>query len=56
MAARPSWEGHLRLPLGTCPVAGYPVTTEAETARFTLIKPTTNSRAQFIAALSSSNV
>jgi DNA end-binding protein Ku len=44
MAARPSWEGHLRLSLVTCPVALWPATTEAETVRFNLINPATNNR------------
>jgi len=44
MAVRPSWEGHLRLSLVTCPVALYPATTEAETVRFNLINPGTNNR------------
>jgi DNA end-binding protein Ku len=44
MAIRPSWEGHLRLSLVTCPVALYPATTEAETIRFNLINPATNNR------------
>src|SRR6478609_11658714 len=44
MAARPSWEGHLRLSLVTCPVALWPATTEAETVRFNLINPRTNNR------------
>jgi DNA end-binding protein Ku len=44
MAARPSWEGHLRLSLVTCPVALYGATTEAETVRFNLINPDTNNR------------
>ncbi len=44
MAARPSWEGHLRLSLVTCPVALYAATTEAETLRFNLINPQTNNR------------
>jgi DNA end-binding protein Ku len=44
MAVRPSWEGHLRLSLVTCPVALYPATTEAETVRFNLINPVTNNR------------
>jgi hypothetical protein len=29
IAARPSWEGHLRLSLVTCPVALWPASTEA---------------------------
>jgi DNA end-binding protein Ku len=44
MAARPSWEGHLRLSLVTCPVALYPATSEAETVRFNLINPATGNR------------
>jgi hypothetical protein len=44
MAVRPSWEGHLRLSLVTCPVALYPATTEADTVRFNLINPETNNR------------
>ena len=44
MAARPSWEGHLRLSLVTCPVALYSATTEAESVRFNLINPETNNR------------
>jgi DNA end-binding protein Ku len=44
MAVRPSWEGHLRLSLVTCPVSLYPATTEAETVRFNLINPKTNNR------------
>ena len=44
MAVRPSWEGHLRLSLVTCPVALYPATSEAETVRFNLINPATNNR------------
>lgn len=44
MAARPSWEGHLRLSLVTCPVALYSATTEAESVRFNLINPQTNNR------------
>jgi DNA end-binding protein Ku len=44
MAARPSWEGHLRLSLVTCPVALYAATSEAQTVRFNLINPQTNNR------------
>jgi len=44
MAVRPSWEGHLRLSLVTCPVALYPATSEAQTVRFNLINPQTNNR------------
>ena len=44
MAARPSWEGHLRLSLVTCPVALWPATSEVDTVRFNLINPKTNNR------------
>src|SRR5689334_1813199 len=44
MASRPSWEGHLRLSLVTCPVALWPATSEAETVRFNLINPATGNR------------
>jgi DNA end-binding protein Ku len=44
MPARPSWEGHLRLSLVTCPVALFPAISEAETIRFNLINPQTNNR------------
>src|SRR5215218_830141 len=43
-AARPTWQGHLRLSLVTCPVALYPATSEADTVRFNLINPQTNNR------------
>src|SRR5206468_3673245 len=48
MAARPSWQGHLRLSLVTCPVALYPATSSAETVRFNLINPETNNRINMI--------
>ena len=48
MAARPSWEGHLRLSLVTCPVVLWPVTSEAETVRFNLINPKTNNRIKMV--------
>ena len=44
MALRPSWAGHLRLSLVTCPVALYPATSEAETVRFNYINPQTSNR------------
>lgn len=48
MAARPTWEGHLRLSLVTCPVALWPATTEADTIRFNLINPKTNNRIKML--------
>ena len=44
MAVRPSWEGHLRLSLVTCPVALSRRHPRRETVRFNLINPLTNNR------------
>lgn len=44
MVARPTWQGHLKLSLVTCPVALYPATTSAAQVRFHLINPETNNR------------
>lgn len=46
---RPSWEGHLRLSLVTCPVALYKATTEAQDIHFHLIHPKTNNRVRMVA-------
>ena len=43
-AARPTWEGHLRLSLVTCPVALYTATERAADVHFHLINPKTNHR------------
>lgn len=48
MAARPSWEGHLRLSLVTCPVALWSATSEADSVRFNLINPKTNNRIKMV--------
>jgi DNA end-binding protein Ku len=48
MAVRPSWEGHLRLSLVTCPVALYAATSSADTVRFNLINPQTNNRIRMV--------
>ena len=48
MAVRPSWEGHLRLSLVTCPVALYAATSGADTVRFNLINPETNNRIRMV--------
>jgi DNA end-binding protein Ku len=42
--ARPSWEGHLRLSLVTCPVALYTATESTAEVHFHLINPETNNR------------
>lgn len=43
-AARPTWEGHLRLSLVTCPVALYTATERSADVHFHLINPETNHR------------
>ena len=43
-AMRPTWEGHLRLSLVTCPVALYSATERAADVHFNLINPKTNNR------------
>jgi DNA end-binding protein Ku len=41
---RPTWEGHLRLSLVTCPVALYTATERGADIHFNLINPKTNNR------------
>lgn len=48
MAARPTWSGHLRLSLVTCPVALYTATSTAGDVSFNLINPKTNNRIKMI--------
>jgi DNA end-binding protein Ku len=43
-AIRPTWEGHLRLSLVTCPVALYTATERSADVHFHLINPRTNHR------------
>ena len=43
-AARPTWEGHLRLSLVTCPVALFTATERSADVHFHLINPKTNQR------------
>ena len=43
-AMRPTWEGHLRLSLVTCPVALYTATERAADVHFNMINPKTNNR------------
>src|SRR6266851_4143810 len=43
-AMRPTWEGHLRLSLVTCPVALYSATERAADVHFNMINPKTNNR------------
>ena len=49
MAARPTWQGHLRLSLVTCPVALYSATSTAGDVHFHLINPKTDNRIRMIA-------
>ncbi len=48
MAYRPTWQGHLRLSLVTCPVALYTATNASSEIHFHLINPKTNSRIRMI--------
>lgn len=43
-ALKPTWEGHLRLSLVTCPVALYAATERSADIHFNLINPKTNNR------------
>ena len=49
MAARPTWQGHLKLSLVTCPVAMYTATSSSERVSFHLINPDTNNRIRMVA-------
>ena len=48
MAARPTWQGHLKLSLVTCPVALYAATTQSNDVSFHLINPDTNNRIRMV--------
>ncbi len=48
MAYRPTWQGHLKLSLVTCPVALYAATSAASEVHFHLINPKTNNRIKMI--------
>jgi DNA end-binding protein Ku len=48
MAYRPTWQGHLRLSLVTCPVALYTATNAGGEVHFNLINPNTNNRIKMI--------
>jgi DNA end-binding protein Ku len=49
MAARPIWQGHLRLSLVTCPVALYSATSTAGDVHFHLVNPKTDNRIRMVA-------
>ncbi len=48
MAPRPSWQGHLKLSLVTCPVSLYTATNAGGDVHFNLINPKTNNRIKMI--------
>jgi DNA end-binding protein Ku len=48
MAARPTWQGHLRLSLVTCPVALYSGVSRSSDISFHLINPQTNNRIRMV--------
>ena len=48
MSSRPTWQGHLRLSLVSCPVALYPATSSGGDVHFHLINPKTNNRIRMI--------
>jgi DNA end-binding protein Ku len=48
MAYRPTWQGHLKLSLVTCPVALYTAINSASDVHFNLINPKTNNRIRMI--------
>src|ERR1700759_124090 len=48
MAYRPSWQGHLKLSLVTCPVALYTAVNSGGDVHFNLINPKTNNRIKMI--------
>ena len=48
MAARPTWQGHLKLSLVTCPVALYSALNPGGDVHFNLINPKTNNRIKMI--------
>ena len=48
MAYRPTWQGHLRLSLVTCPVALYTATSSGGDVRFNLVNPETGNRIRMV--------
>lgn len=48
MAPRPTWNGHLKLSLVTCPVALYTATASSSHVSFNLINPDTNNRIRMV--------
>jgi DNA end-binding protein Ku len=48
MAYRPTWQGHLKLSLVTCPVALYTATDAGGDVHFNLINPKTHNRIRMV--------
>lgn len=48
MAARPTWQGHLKLSLVTCPVTLFTATSSTNDVRFHLINPETQNRIRMV--------
>jgi DNA end-binding protein Ku len=48
MAARPTWQGHLRLSLVSCPVALYTATSRTNDVSFNMLHKTTHNRIRMI--------
>jgi DNA end-binding protein Ku len=48
MAARPAWQGHLRLSLVTCPVALYTAIAKASDVHFNMLHNTTHNRIHMV--------
>jgi len=48
MAYRPTWQGHLKLSLVTCPVSLYTAVSPAGDVHFNLINPKTNNRIKMV--------
>ncbi|WP_439470324.1 Ku protein [Brevundimonas sp.] len=48
MVARPTWQGHLKLSLVTCPVAMFTATSSTAHVSFHLINPETNNRIRMV--------
>jgi DNA end-binding protein Ku len=49
LSSRPTWQGHLRLSLVSCPVALFTATTRQNDISFHLLNPKTNNRIRMIA-------
>lgn len=48
MPSRPTWQGHLKLSLVTCPVALYTATSRASDVSFNMINPATHNRIRMV--------